>query len=435
MAKNIVQDVIPPEKKSIRNVTLPQRQSNQVVEQVTIHNHTESEEKIFEDTLRRSAPPRHDVSRYVMYVLAGASFIFLIIVLMLAFSKATLTITPRSTALDFNRPLVAEKSTTTGLSFEVITVGKSSSMEVEATGEQFVSRKASGIITIYNNFGSAPQRLIKNTRFETPDGLIFRIDSSVTVPGKTVKNGASVPGSVDVAIQADEAGVQYNIPPTTFTIPGFKNDPARFKGFSAQNKEPFKDGFLGNVKAVSPENEQKAIIALEEKLRQNLLKETMAVLPEGSILYPSAFFFATSSVPLTSGTGKNATLKLTATSTALVFSEKQLASAIARESISGYDGAPVEVRELSDLSFVLVQPYKKDSTTIAFTLRGSAKLVWSFDENELKEALVGKPKKATQSVLSAFPGITPTATVLIRPFFKTTYPGKPSRITIIEKII
>lgn len=78
--------------------------------------------------------------------------------------------------------------------------------------------RAFGVMTIYNK-QSAPQRLIKNTRFESPEGVVFRItQGSVTVPA--MKDGA--PGMLSVTIFADETGAKYNIQPTTFKIPGIK---------------------------------------------------------------------------------------------------------------------------------------------------------------------------------------------------------------------
>ena len=54
---------------------------------------------------------------------------------------------------------------------------------VEATAEKEVSQKASGKIIIYNNYSTVSQRLINNTRFEANSGKIYRINSSIVVPG------------------------------------------------------------------------------------------------------------------------------------------------------------------------------------------------------------------------------------------------------------
>ena len=74
------------------------------------------------------------------------------------------------------------------------------------TGEEAVEVKASGKIMVYNNFSSEPQRLIIRTRFETKEGLIYRIPESIVVPGKTVKMGWETPGSKEIGVFADEPG-------------------------------------------------------------------------------------------------------------------------------------------------------------------------------------------------------------------------------------
>lgn len=87
------------------------------------------------------------------------------------------------------------------------------------------SKKATGKITVYNNYSTTPQRLILNTRFQSPDGRIYRLATSLMVPGKTIMNGKETPGSVDAVVIAEEEGAQYDIGPTRFTIPGYIGDP------------------------------------------------------------------------------------------------------------------------------------------------------------------------------------------------------------------
>jgi len=54
--------------------------------------------------------------------------------------------------------------------FQIMSLSEEQSANIQATGEKQVNAKATGKITIYNSFGSQPQTLIKNTRFQTPDG-------------------------------------------------------------------------------------------------------------------------------------------------------------------------------------------------------------------------------------------------------------------------
>ena len=85
--------------------------------------------------------------------------------------------------------------------------------------------KASGSITVYNNYSTASVKLIKNTRFQTPAGLIFRVPADVVIPGKQ----GSTPGQVTVTVFADQVGQQYNIGPTPrLTVPGLQSNAAMY---------------------------------------------------------------------------------------------------------------------------------------------------------------------------------------------------------------
>jgi len=117
---------------------------------------------------------------------------------------------------------VSEKETG-GVPFDIMLVDEVGLKEVQSTSEDTVKEKASGQITVFNDFNENTQRLIKNTRFETSEGLIYRIQNSVVVPGQTVdSSGKTVPGSIVVTVYSDQPGEKYNIGLTDFTIPGFK---------------------------------------------------------------------------------------------------------------------------------------------------------------------------------------------------------------------
>ncbi len=117
--------------------------------------------------------------------------------------------------------------------------------EFQATGERNVERKAEGTIQIVNAYSSSPQILVETTRFETPDGKIFRTRERVTVPGASISGGSIEPSSIQVPVIADEAGEEYNIGPIEkFTIPGFKGSD-KFEGFYGVSYTPMEGGYEG----------------------------------------------------------------------------------------------------------------------------------------------------------------------------------------------
>lgn len=115
----------------------------------------------------------------------------------------------------------------------------------KATSKKYVEEKATGIITIYNNYSSDPQTLVASTRFEAPNGLIYRLKNQIVIPGAQIKDGKIISSSIDAEIIADKPGKEYNSGPISkLTIPGFKGSP-KYNGFYGEVKQEVKGGFIG----------------------------------------------------------------------------------------------------------------------------------------------------------------------------------------------
>jgi len=147
---------------------------------------------------------------------------------------------------------LAGDTSTLALGYRTIELDKEVSKTVESDSEEFIQSKASGTITIYNEYSDKTQNLIKNTRFESPQGLIYTIQSNVAVPGYKMVDGKKVAGSIDAKVVASAAGENYNVDSTSFTIPGFKGQEP-YELFGAKSKTPISGGFDGVKKIVSKE--------------------------------------------------------------------------------------------------------------------------------------------------------------------------------------
>jgi hypothetical protein len=148
---------------------------------------------------------------------------------------------------------------------QIFKMTKTVSQEFMATKEEDISKKATGIITIYNAYSSQPQTLVKVTRFEAPDGKIFRLVNTVIVPAAKIEGGSIAASSIDAEVIADVAGESYNIAPSDFTIPGFKGTD-RYKGFYGKSKLAMKGGLVKKGLVVGQEDVSKAEALLKEKL-------------------------------------------------------------------------------------------------------------------------------------------------------------------------
>lgn len=103
---------------------------------------------------------------------------------------------------------------------ETIEISSEESGNYPATGKKHVQKKASGEITVFNEYSSSPQRLVATTRFlSKTSGKLFRIKEAVTIPGFSRVEGVDVPGQVTIRIYADKFGEEYNIGADSFHLP------------------------------------------------------------------------------------------------------------------------------------------------------------------------------------------------------------------------
>ncbi len=432
-----MQDVVPPERRSIRNVTLPNRAQpiEPLAPQITEERvRVSSIERRSEPITMTKEPIKGRGFRIFMWIIACVAVLIFVATMLMVFAKATVTVTPKNASISIATEIVADQSgAAESIPFETIALGKISSVEVAATGQTFVSEKARGTITIYNNFSTNPQRLVKNTRFTTASGLVYRIDSSVTIPGRKVEGGVTVPGSVDALVFADEAGPSYNIASAEFTIPGFKDDPARYTKFSAKTKTEIKGGFIGNIPKVDESVKRQKYAEMEAVLSERLTKEIAAALPPGFVLLKGAIAVSTST-GLTSPAAGGAIIELAATATAYILPEKQLALSLARVAIPEFVDASVRIQDPNSLTLMIKKLPTTENPTLAFSVVGDTTIVWVYDEKALKEAIIGQPIKNTGAILARFTALSGEPIVSIQPFYKRSFPATPTRITIKEAL-
>jgi hypothetical protein len=325
------------------------------------------------------------------------------------------------------------------LAFQLMTISEENSADLTATGEKNVTSKSSGKVVIYNNFGTQPQPLIKNTRFQTADGKIYRIHDSIVVPGQKTQSGKKVPGSLEVDVYADAAGTEYNIGLVDFTIPGFKGSP-RYEKFYARSKTPMTGGFSGLMKVVSDADIQKAKDTLSLGLKDKLFAEALAQKPKGTVLYKDAAFYSFTDSMDNAATGErsdNKSVKITVKGslTAALFNMEDLSKHIAKLSAASTDVSlndRILVTNIEELGFAAkgangIPP--KEGDTFTFTLSGDAHAVWQVDAVALAAKLAGMKKTDYKYVFAEFSGIE-KANAHIRPFWKTKFPSDPSKIRV-----
>lgn len=354
---------------------------------------------------------------------------------------ASVTVYPKMEDISVQADFTAYLEPKAGeLGYELLTLESTGSKQVKASGKETVSLRAEGKIFIYNTVSTAPQRLIKNTRFETKDGLIFRIKESVEVPGATKDaKGNAVPGSVVADVFADGTGEQYNIPPSRFTVPGLK-DTDQYESVYAESSAAFVGGFEGEKYIIDAGELDTAKQALHMELRAKMLEELKSKIPAGFTVYEGAVTFAFDSLPSTQSGDSLALIEERGRLQVPMFKSDDFARYVAGKTIPDYGGAPVNFLDPLTLTF----SYQSPTTTVSdisgykelpFTLTGGAKIIWDFDVEALQADLVGIDKNAVNEVFVKYPAIS-NAQAELRPFWVSKFPDSKEEIvvtTVLEK--
>lgn len=311
-----------------------------------------------------------------------------------------------------------------------------------ATERKETSQAASGIVLIYNK-SDFPQTLIgdesdkrRETRFETPDGKIFRIHKTITIPAAKI----DVPGSAETVIYAEEAGENYNIGLSDFNIPGLKGTP-QYSKIYARSKTAITGGFIGKALTVSSFDYAKARNELIQKIQKQAMESIVKDIPDGFILFPDAFQVDAEEANTNPRIGAKVSGDLNQQSAvfsfkgsgrvrAFLFKNDELGRAILKLAFLK-DDSGARINNLKDLSFS-VNSVDKNAKIFSFSIKGNAQIVWNIDKN----ALIGNLISASNDPLTAFkdfPNIE-KARIIYRPSWWTKIPSDPTRIIFKEEL-
>jgi len=352
---------------------------------------------------------------------------------------AEVTVYPKHREPNVNAQFVAMKvAQPDELAYEIMTLEAEGERQVTAAGEELVTSQAVGTIFIYNAEQKDALRLVTNTRFESPEGLIFKIKDPAIVPGYTTDaSGKIIPGVTSASVYADQVGEQYNISPSKFTVPGLKGEP-EFTTIYAESTENFTGGFNGKKFKIEDAELQTAQQALRTELRNSLLTRIDTEKPAGFAVFTDAVTFTYETLPSVAYGDNLATIKEKVLLRIPMFKDDDFAAFIAKATVPGYEGNPVRIANNDTFVFSYKEATTSASdisnyTSIAFNLAGKPQIIWKYDAEALKADLVNANKTALTGVLGRYPAIE-KANAVIRPFWKTKFPTKIDEIKIIEVI-
>ncbi len=386
-------------------------------------------------------PPKRKIGKWS--VILVALIVFIVgsgYVASVYYSRATFTIVPKVIPVSVNGTYVASANTgDSSLSYEIVTVQSSATSTVVATNGPITNTKATGKLTLYNVWSVAPIRLIAGTKLITSSGLVYKLTSSVVIPGYTKPSGTVIPGKVAAGIIADQAGQNFNVLTTDnagdFRILAYK-DSAKESSVYGRLITNVSGGFSGVKKIVSQTTIASTTASLKANLTAALLAQVKTQIPNGYIMYDSNYSVQFFGPDIGGGSASTATVAERATMYGIIFRQNKLIDALAGSQSTalfgkfgftypGLESLQVSITNLKDFS-----PSKK--VTLVLHVKGTMKLVGTVPVEDIRQKLAGISLAGTQEVFKSFsPVIESGSGELAPPWAKI--PTDLRRITVTVK--
>jgi hypothetical protein len=317
------------------------------------------------------------------------------------------------------------------LPYQPIKVVESGTRTVPATGMSDAQERASGTVVVSNLHSTKSQRLITNTRFATADGKVYRIHAPITVPGYTMKNGQKVAGTIEAQVYADQPGDTYNVDSADFKLPGLKGS-QQYDQITARTKTPIMGGFIGKRATIEKSVRDQAVAELKAELDRTLRDRIKAEAPGTSVVFSDSVRITYVESPDTASDSE-ATIQVTGTALAPAFDAVSLARELAARASVVADST-LELQNPTELIYTEAQgDGLSEGGALSFNLSGTAHIVAQFDQAKFAADLAGKSKSQTQAVRSSYQALTGPLKVDVYPFWLSTLPKNPERITVTVK--
>lgn len=415
-----VQDIIPNGRRSIRDIPLhesetPTRRSKE--KEVAIKIHKPNRDKVVGNLISyeqqepaRKKHRRSGTGLKILLIFIGSIVAIGIIGYFASqfYAIATFDIVPKSYPIKVSKTVVAQANSTTGsVTYDIITISDTATVSVPSTNGAYQETKSTGKMIVYNDYSSAAQRLIAGTRLATANGLVYKLTSSITVPGKTTKGA----GQITVSVIADKAGQEYNLSKSkgdTLRLLGFKGTP-KYDGFYAKASTDISGGFAGTKKNISAANMSSSTKAITAQLLATLSARIHGEIKEDHIFFDQGLLFSTSSVLIGEKDDKTSTITITGTAHAIVFDKTSLFKELAGdEVIDSFEEYSFDIPNIENLSisFTNLKDFSvSKKNTLLSNIEGDITIVARIPTDEIKAKLIGLPLSDTYKIIREYSAI------------------------------
>lgn len=359
-------------------------------------------------------------------------FAFFIIFLVGAFSlwwflpSSEITLKVRSQVLEKEEDILVPNDSSGQIAGTIVETNLQDNKKAVATGKKEVGEKSKGEVTIFNK--TSQPRTFSGTILKSTSGVVFELDSSVTVASRSATLEGITYGRAKTNVTAKEIGPEGNAPAdTNFTIADFDQSL-----YSAYNDQAFSGGTKREVSVVSEEDRKRLQEAQIQELLARAKEELKGKIPQDARLEEQAIKSEVKSQKFDKEVGQEATaFSLTQEIRFFTVAYKQedlfkiLSGKMESDIPEGYEIVP----EFSTVEVLGTQD-KENGILLKTKFKGA--LIPKFDFQKIIKELVGKSPKITKDYLLTLPDVQ-EAQIAINPQmppFLITMPHVASRISI-----
>ncbi len=355
--------------------------------------------------------PSFNVKMFLVF-LGGIIFVCAIVGLVIL-PSATIAIVPKTEPLlkDLEVTVTKDKEIT---DFESgVIPGKIVSVEVESayktfrsSGQKEIKEKARGKVIVYNSYSSESQTLEAGSRLRSSSGLMYLTLVRIEIPGARVEGGITIPGSREVGIESEEAGAEYNVGSTKFTIPSLSSEMQ--KAIWAENKERISGGKSEEIKVVSSKDIQDAQASLVAELTERAKKELQAKIARGEKFVEESLNKEVQAVDTNVQEGSEVgefKMKIKLRMETLVFKEKDIQTLVEGVLEKLIPKEKYVLDQVDEGISYEVAGFDSSTGNLRLVVHVQKTVAWKIDKKKIREALPGKDAEEVKEYLVKNPHI------------------------------
>jgi len=376
-------------------------------------------------------------------VKSGVALFFVVLtvvfvgVLHVFFARADVALWPQTRIIKLLEPITAEVGGE-GVNEEeriiparILSTEKEGTRLFEASSKTIKENRASGTIRVFNAYTTSSQTLIAKTRFVSESSKLFRTPVRITIPGATQQGGKLIPGFLDIEVVAAEAGEDYNIGPSNFSLPGLSGS-ASFTAIYAESTESMTGGSEREVSVVSKEDIEKAKDSLIEELTQKAVEDLLGRVPEGMVASKDSVVVEVIEADSLVEAGAEIdqfSVSVSLIATAHLFSQVELDTLIEGFLLKELQEGERISADKTQIRFEEIV-MQKGETEVFLELGITAVAYQYVDPTELKIKLRRKSKDEAANILSSYDAFG-RVEISLWPFWIGSIPGNVDRIKIL----